>query len=96
MKRIGSSRRKTRHIYTKEKSEKGKLSIRAFMQEFQPGDRVGLVIEPAYQKGIFFRRYQGKCGVVERKLGSCYEISLKDFNKEKKIIAHPVHLKKLI
>ncbi|MDD9953084.1 MAG: 50S ribosomal protein L21e [Candidatus Woesearchaeota archaeon] len=92
--RIGGARRKTRSKYSKQYRQKGKISLRNFLQSFKEGEKVALLAEPAVQKGMYFRRFHGKVGTVLKKLGSCYEILIQDHNKEKKVIVHPVHLRK--
>lgn len=94
VKRIGGSRRKSRHKFQKKKSERGKLSIRRFFQELKPGERVLLNLDPSYHKGMYHARYHGKHGLVKRKLKNCYEIMIKDGSKEKLLIIHPIHLLK--
>ena len=93
-KRIGTSRRKTRHIFSKPIREKGKISLRKFFQKFEIGDKVALIAEPGYQKGMYFRRFHNSAGVITKKRGFCYEITIKDINKEKTVIVHPIHLRK--
>lgn len=95
VKRIGSSRRKTRHKFKKSLREKGKLSLSKYFQTFESGEKVCLSIEPSVQKGVYFPRFLGKTGVVQKKTGTCYEVQIKDFTKSKTIIVHPVHLKRL-
>lgn len=95
VKRIGSSRRKTRSKLSKHFRTRGKISISRYLPDLKIGDRVYLGAEPAVQKGFYFHRFYGKCGVVKGKKGRCYEISIKDINKEKLLIIHPVHLKKV-
>ncbi len=92
MKHHGSFRRKTRHKLKKNYKQKGKISIRQFFQEFKEGDRVVLKAEPAYQKGMYYPRFHGKSGLILNKKGHCYEVLIKDGNKEKLLIVHPVHL----
>ena len=96
MKRVGRSRRKTRHKLKKSVRERGKVSITKFLQEFSQGDKVCLKAEPAYQKGMYFPRFHGSVGIVQRKRGSCYEVLIKDSGKEKLVIVHPVHLQKVL
>lgn len=95
VKRTGGKRRKTRYKYQKQICKKGKISISRFFQDLKMGERVQLLIEPAYQNGMFFRRFQTKSGVICGKRGRCYEVMIKDLNKEKKLIVHPIHLKKI-
>jgi len=92
-KRTGRSRRKTRHKLKKSVKEKGKISILNYLQEFKPGDRVILKAEPAVQQGMYFPRFHGRAGIIKEKQGSCYKVLIKDINKEKTVIVHPVHLK---
>lgn len=92
--RVGGFRRKTRFKLSKPVSQKGKISLRNFLQSFNVGDSVQLVAEPAYQKGMYHPRFYGKQGFVSKKVGTCYEVKIKDFSKEKIVVAHPVHLVK--
>ena len=91
--RTGGSRRKTRHKLSKPLRTKGKLSIRNYFQTFKQGDKVVLKAEPAVQTAMYLPRFHGKIGTVKSKRGACYEVSLKDGNKQKLLIIHPVHLK---
>ena len=93
--RIGGSRRKTRQKFTKHHSQRGKVSPRRYLQDLPIGSRVALIAEPAVQSGMYFRRFHGKAGKVTRKLGSCYEVTINDLGKEKRLIVHPVHLRRL-
>lgn len=95
MKRIGGMRRKTRSKLRKNVNQRGKISIRDYLQEFIKGDKVSLVAEPAYQKGMYFPRFHGLVGTVVDKTGSCYRVEIKDQKKRKELIVHPVHLHKV-
>ncbi len=92
--RIGGARRKTRHLFEKPRRQKGKLSIRRFLATYAPGDRVLLLAESAYQKGLYFRRYHGRIGIIEGPKGTCYEVRIQDGHAAKTLIIHPVHLRK--
>ncbi len=92
--RVGGFRRKTRNKLKKNVSEKGKISLRKFLQTFEKGDEVNLVAEPAYQKGMYHPRFHGKRGVISKVCGKCYEVKIKDFDKEKIVVVHPVHMVK--
>ncbi len=94
MQRTGGYRRKTRSKLRKNVRAKGKVAIRNFFQSFNEGDRVNLVAEPGVQRGIYHPRFHGRTGVVTSKQGNSYYVKIKDGNKEKSIIVHPVHLKK--
>ena len=93
--RIGGNRRKTRHIFQNSVREKGKLSIRRYLQSLSVGERVVLKAQPALQGGLYFRRFHGKSGLVKGKQGECYLVEVKDHNMTKVLIVHPAHLKTL-
>lgn len=92
--RIGGQRRKSRYKLTKDINKKGKISITKYMQKFSEGDKVYLDMEPAVQKGAYHAKYKGKIGIVKNKSGECYGVNIKDGDKEKTLIVHPVHLTK--
>jgi large subunit ribosomal protein L21e len=92
--RIGGFRKKTRNKLKKPHSLKGKIKIRNFLQKFEIGERVNLTIEPAVHGGMYLPRFKGRSGIVKRQLGTCYEVEIKDINKLKTLVIHPIHLKK--
>ncbi len=94
MARKGGSRRNMRSRFTKNIKAKGKISLRRYLQEFKEGDKVHLALEPSMHKGSFMPKFGGKVGVVEGKEGSCYKIGIKDFDKKKTLVIHPIHLRK--
>ncbi len=95
VKRIGGFRRKTRDKLKKPIRRKGKISITRYFQEFKEGDVVQLLAEPAIQKGMFHPRFYGKRAAIKGMKGKCYLVGIKDHNKNKELIVHPVHLKRL-
>jgi len=93
--RMDGFRKRTRHKFKKERSQKGKVSIKKFLQKFEVGESVYLSVEPAYQKGMYRPKFMGKSGVVVKKKGTCYEVKINDQGKSKVLIVHPVHLIKV-
>ena len=61
----------------------------------KPIRKKGKISQRKYQKGMYFPRYHGMVGEVKGKKGNCYNIAIKDHNKDKLLIVHPVHLKKI-
>lgn len=94
MKRVGGFRRKSRYKMRKSLSERGKLNIKKFLQNFETGDKVLLKANPSYHKGLFCLRFYGKIGEVLKKQGECYVVGIKDGNKHKNCIVHPTHLQR--
>ena len=95
VKKIGGFRRKTRQKLSKPRRSKGKISVKKFFQIFEEGDKVVMNAEPAVQKGMYFPRFHGKVGIIKKKIGKCYKLLIKDNKKEKTLIVHPIHLKKV-
>ena len=81
--------------------QKGKISITSFLRDFNDGDKVCLVAEPAYQKGMYYPRFHGKAGIVVGKKGNCYEVQIKDYLgsiqniDSAKVILSPFWVKKI-
>lgn len=95
MNRKGSYRRKTRKLMSKHYRTKGKISITNYFAEYKDGEKVVLKAEPAVQKGIYHLRFHSKVGLIKGKQGKCYNVEIKDGNKPKTLIVHPVHLARL-
>lgn len=93
--RTGGLRRKTRHKLQKKVRQKGKISITKYFQDFNKGDKVLLAVEPAVQSGMYHPRFHSKVGTIDSKKGRCYSLSIKDGGKEKTLVVHPVHLRKV-
>lgn len=93
--RTGGFRRKTRSKLSKSPRTKGKVSIRRVLQQFKPGEKVTLAAEPAVQGGMYHPRHHGKAGYVVEQQGECVKVDVRDGNKQKTLIIHPVHLRRM-
>jgi large subunit ribosomal protein L21e len=71
------------------------LTIKRFLQEMENSTRATISINPAFPVGMPHARFNGRSGIIEKKQGKCYVLKMKDGNKEKELIVHPVHLKRL-
>lgn len=69
--------------------------MRRYFSQYKEGESVGLAAEPAVQKGMYHPRFYGRVGIIEGKRGRCYLVSIKDGGKEKTLIVHPVHLRRI-
>ena len=92
VKRIGGFRRKTRHKLQKKARQKGKLSLKKYFQKFEIGQKVLLKADPVIQKGMYNPRFHGKVGIIKGRDKECYKVRIKDHNKEKTLVVHPMHL----
>jgi len=96
MARVGGLRRKKVSRYTKSRRDRGKISLKSYLAQYEVGDRVSLTIEPAIHEGTYCPRFAGKSGLITAKRGNCYDVLIHDFKKEKTLIVHPVHMRKLV
>jgi len=93
--RKGGSRAGTRRLFRKHPRSRGKISITKYFMPYAVGDRAVLLAEPAVQRSLYHQRFHGRAGVIVAKRGNCYELQIVDGGKQKIIVVHPVHMKKL-
>jgi large subunit ribosomal protein L21e len=74
--------------------QKGKIRLSSYFKNVNDGDMVAIVREQTVT-AAFPKRIQGLSGVVQETRGKFKVIKLKDGDKMKTFIIHPVHLKKL-
>jgi large subunit ribosomal protein L21e len=77
---------------TKNARDKGKIRLSAYFASYNEGDKVALIAEPAVQNGNYNPRFHGKVGTIVSRQGECYYVAIKDGNKAKTLIVHPIHL----
>lgn len=92
-KRKGGYRKKTRSKLKKHYKKKGRISLKSYLQAFEPSTKVILKPEPAFHKGMPHQRYFGRHGRIIKKQGRCYQVEIRDGNSCKLLVIHPVHLK---
>ena len=74
--------------------QKGKFSFMRFFQKLGKGDKVAVAKELSIPFP-YSHRLQGRTGTVIAKRGQSYEVQIKDLNKPKNYMIHPIHLKKI-
>ena len=74
--------------------ENGKLKLSKYFKKLNDGGSVGIVMDCGV-RASFPRRLRGASGKVIGSRGKSKLIEIKDGNKLKTFIIHPVHLKKL-
>jgi large subunit ribosomal protein L21e len=57
-------RSRTRGLMTKRIREKGLGSLNKVLVDYEAGQRVDIVIDSAFHKGMPHKRYQGKTGIA--------------------------------
>ena len=94
MQRSRGTRSKTRQILKKKPRARGLSPITRGFQTFEPGEKVNIVIDPSIHSGMPHSRFHGLTGVVIGQRGAAFEVSVKDGNKTKIVVARPEHLVK--
>jgi large subunit ribosomal protein L21e len=74
--------------------EKGKLKLSSYFKKIEDGASVALVTD-AGVRASFPKRIKGMSGKVLGSRGRFKLVEIKDGNKAKTFIVHPVHLRKL-
>ena len=88
------TRFRTRKVFRKSPRERGLPPLGRILSEYNPGDKVDIIIEPSVQKGTPHRRFHGKTARVKEKRGNAYILSVNDGNKLKTVITRPEHIRK--
>tara|TARA_Y100000310_G_scaffold228743_1_gene231031 strand:- start:299 stop:577 length:279 start_codon:yes stop_codon:yes gene_type:complete len=74
--------------------QKGKVKLSSYFKQIEDGKKVSVVRELGV-KAAFPKRIMGKSGEVIGSRGKFKLVKIKDGNKTKTFIIHPVHLKLL-
>lgn len=73
--------------------ERGLPPVSRVIQEFSPGSKVTIHIDPSVVKGQPHRRFHGKVGVVAERRGRAYVVEVSEGGSIKKVISRPEHLR---
>ncbi len=73
--------------------QKGMPSLGKYLQVYEVGNKVDIVINPSQQKGQPHYRFQGHTGTVIEKRGRAYVITLKIGKKDLYVISRPEHMR---
>lgn len=86
-------RSKTRGVFSKRPRDRGNPSPNTVLRDFPVGTRVAIVMDPAQQKGMVHKRFQGQTGVVSGKQGDAFVVEITHGNKPKQLVVRAEHLK---
>jgi large subunit ribosomal protein L21e len=70
-------RYKSRSLLTKSVGGRQGPSPEIYLQDFQPGEKVVIKLNPSVHKGVPHRRYHGKIGEILGKRGRAYVVRVK-------------------
>jgi large subunit ribosomal protein L21e len=85
-------KKKTRDKLSKTVRARGISPVVRAIQEFQPGSKVHVLIDPSIHKGMPHPRFHGKTGEVVGKRGRAFVLKITDGNATKTVITLPEHL----
>jgi large subunit ribosomal protein L21e len=85
-------RKKTRDKLSKSVRARGISPVVRAIQEFEPGSKVHVIIDPSKHKGMPHPRFHGKTGEVIGKRGRAFVLRITDGDATKTVITLPEHL----
>lgn len=83
----------TRKKLSNRPRERGTSPPQRSVEDFDPGQKVHLHIDPSVPDGRFHPRFNGQTGEIIDEQGRAYRVAINDRGKEKTIIAKPAHLR---
>ncbi len=77
---------------TRKLKGKSVVSVVQRVRTFKLGDKV-LISPKAQRAGMPHLRYTNRHGIIIEQRGKSYVVEVDDFNKKKKIVAGPIHIR---
>jgi large subunit ribosomal protein L21e len=87
-------RSKSRHILRKKPRDRGFSPITHALRQYEEGESVNIVIDPAVHKGMPDIQFQGFTGKVKGKQGRSYVVGITVGKKPKTLVVRPEHLRR--
>jgi len=85
-------RRKTRDKLSRTVRSRGMSPVVRAIQEFQPGEKVHVLLDPSKHKGMPHPKFHGRTGEITGKRGRAFVLKITDGDSTKTLIALPEHL----
>jgi large subunit ribosomal protein L21e len=85
-------RARTRSLMSKKVRERGLSPLSSILSEHLTGQRVDIIINSSFHKGMPHRRYQGRTGVVKGQRGRAVLVEINLGKAKKQLIVRPEHL----
>ena len=85
-------RRKTRDKLSKTVRGRGVSPVVRAIQEFEPGEKVHVLLDPSKHKGMPHPKFHGRTGEITGKRGRAFILKITDGDSTKTLIARPEHL----
>ncbi len=87
-------RHRTRKLLKKRVRERGAIPpLSQVLREYNVGDKVYIIPNPAIHDALPHRRYIGRVGIVAGRRGRAYLVELYLGDKKKTVVTYPEHLR---
>jgi large subunit ribosomal protein L21e len=83
----------TRGKLSNKPRERGTSPPQRAIQEYDPGQKVHLSLDPSVRKGRFHPRFNGHTGTVTGKQGRAFTVEITDGGKTKTLVVRAAHLR---
>jgi large subunit ribosomal protein L21e len=83
----------TRGKLSNDPRERGTSPPQRAIQEYEPGEKVHLTLDPSVPDGRFHPRFNGHTGTVTGRQGRAFTVEITDGGKEKTIVVTAAHLR---
>ena len=85
-------RARTRGLMSKRVRQRGLTSVNKVLESYEEGQRVDVVIDSAFHKGMPHKRYHGRTGIVKGVRGRAVIVDLTLGKAVKTLLIRPEHL----
>lgn len=87
-------RTKCRRKHRKPPRQRGLGSVEKYLIDYDVGDKVDVITDPSqHKRGMPFKRYHGRTGVITGIRGRCFEVEVSIRNAKKLLILGREHLR---
>ncbi len=86
-------RARTRSLMTKKVRKRGLRPLSQVLVDYKMGDKVDIIIDPGFHKGMPHRRYHGRTGTVSGIRGRAVQVKVSLGKAVKNLIIRPEHLR---
>ncbi|QLG48255.1 50S ribosomal protein L21e [Natrinema halophilum] len=93
MPKSNGPRQGTRRKLANNPRDRGTSPPQRAIQEYEPGEKVHLKIDPSVPNGRFHPRFDGRTGEVVGKQGSAFKVQIEDGGKNKTLLVTAAHLR---
>ncbi len=86
-------RARTRSLLRKKPRRRGLSPLSTVLREYEIGQRVDIIIDPSFHKGMPHKRYHGRTGIVIGKRGRAFIVEVTLGKALRNLVIRPEHLR---